>query len=75
MNPITPLLSRIAAHCAARGITESTFGKYVVNDGKFVARLRAGGSMTLRTFERVETALAAPDPGELPPPGSPGTPP
>ncbi len=72
MNPITHLLSRIESHCTARGITESTFGRYVVNDGKFVARLKAGGSMTLKTFERVEAALAPPDPGELPPPGSPG---
>ncbi len=73
MNPIAHLLSRIESHCTARGITESTFGRYVVNDGKFVARLKAGGSMTLKTFERVEAALCAePDPGELSPPGSPG---
>ena len=58
MNPITDLLLRIERHCAARGIAESTFGRYVVNDGKFVARLRAGRSMTLKTFERVEAALA-----------------
>ncbi|CAI9416916.1 hypothetical protein ANOBCDAF_03843 [Pleomorphomonas sp. T1.2MG-36] len=58
MNPITDLLLRIECYCAARGIRESTFGRYVVNDGKFVARLRAGRSMTLKTFERVEAALA-----------------
>ena len=58
MNPITDILSRIERHCAARGISESTFGRYVVNDGKFVARLRSGRSMTLKTFERVEAALA-----------------
>ena len=57
MNPITDLLLRIECHCAARGIAESTFGRRVVNDGKFVARLRAGRSMTLKTFERVEAAL------------------
>ncbi|WP_370677073.1 hypothetical protein [Pleomorphomonas sp. PLEO] len=67
---MTDLLSRIELRCAARGITESTFGRYVVNDGKFVARLRAGGSMTLKTLERLEVALA-PDPGGLPP-GPPG---
>ncbi|WP_026792194.1 hypothetical protein [Pleomorphomonas oryzae] len=71
MNPITELLSRIECYCAARGISESTFGLYVVNDGKFVARVRAGGSMTLKTFERVEAALAS-DPGGQPP-GPPGT--
>ncbi|SCM79454.1 hypothetical protein KL86PLE_90410 [uncultured Pleomorphomonas sp.] len=59
MNPIPLLLSRIADHCAARGIRESTFGRHVVNDGKFVARLRAGGSLTLKTLERVEAALTA----------------
>ncbi|MCM5555229.1 hypothetical protein [Pleomorphomonas sp. NRK KF1] len=58
MNPITDLLLRIERHCAAHGIAESTFGRYVVNDGKFVARLRAGRSMTLKTMERVEAALA-----------------
>lgn len=57
MNPMTELLSRIELHCKARGISESTFGRYVVNDGKFVGRLRGGGSMTLRTLERVEAAL------------------
>lgn len=73
MNPITDILSRIECYCAARGISESTFGRYVVNDGKFVARLRAGSSMTLKTLERVEAALGpTPDPGGLPP-GPPGT--
>lgn len=58
MNPMTDLLSRIEQHCQTRGISESTFGRYVVNDGKFVARLKAGGSMTLKTLDRVETALS-----------------
>lgn len=72
MNPITELLSRIECYCAARRISESTFGLYVVNDRKFVARLRAGRSMTLKTLERVEAALSSvPDPGGLPP-GPPG---
>lgn len=57
MNPITDILSRIECYCTARGISESTFGRYVVNDGKFVSRLRAGRSMTLKTLERVEAAL------------------
>lgn len=68
MNPITEILSRIECYCAGRGISESTFGRYVVNDGKFVARLRAGGSMTLKTLERVEAVLTdTPDPGGRPP--------
>lgn len=66
MNPMTDLLSRIEQHCQLRGISESTFGRYVVNDGKFVARLKGGGSMTLKTLERVEAVLA-PAPGGQPP--------
>ncbi len=58
MNPMTDLLSRIEQHCKARDISESTFGRYVVNDGKFVGRLRSGGTLTLKTLERVETALS-----------------
>ena len=57
MNPITEILSRIERCCAARGISETTFGRYVVNDGKFVRRLKGGGSMTIKTLERVEAAL------------------
>lgn len=57
MNSMTDLLSRIEQHCQTRGISESTFGRYVVNDGKFVARLKGGGSMTIKTLERVEAAL------------------
>ncbi len=57
MNPMTELLSRIEQHCQRRGISESTFGRYVVNDGKFVRRLKGGGSMTIKTLERVEAAL------------------
>lgn len=60
MQTIGSIISRIEAHCASRGIAESTFGRLVVNDGKFVARLRAGGSMTIKTLERIETALSTP---------------
>lgn len=35
-------------------ITETTFGRLAVNDGKFVGRLRAGKSLTLNTFEKVQ---------------------
>ena len=61
MQSIDTILSRIKTHCAARGIAETTFGRFVVNDGKFVSRLRAGGSMTLRTLERLEGVLGQPE--------------
>jgi hypothetical protein len=57
MSLISSLLDRIEHHCAVAGIAETTFGRFAVNDGKFVARLRAGRSMTLRTLDRVERFL------------------
>lgn len=65
---ISSLLDRIERHCSDRGIAESTFGRFAVNDGKFVARLRSGGSITLRTLERVEQFL---DDAEAPIPEAP----
>jgi len=58
------LLSEIAAFCRHAGIAESTFGRRVVNDGKFVSRLRYGGRITTQTLERVRSFIArnpAPD--------------
>lgn len=60
MTQVLELIGRIERHCEAHGIAESTFGLRAVNDGKFVARLRAGGTLTLTTLERVEQALSAP---------------
>jgi hypothetical protein len=40
------LLTNIAAFIAERGISETTFGRLAVNDGKFVARLRSAENMT-----------------------------
>jgi len=53
------LLDRISAHCAGRGIAETTFGIRAVNDGKLVPRLRNGGTVTLRTLEMIERELDA----------------
>lgn len=53
MDEQVALLSEIDAYIASRGITESTFGRMAVNDGKFVARIRRGGSTTLATVARV----------------------
>lgn len=51
------LLKRIADHCQTIGMSEATFGLKAVNDGKLVSRLRAGGTVTLRTMEAIEAAL------------------
>ena len=47
------LLEEIARFTAALGMSETTFGRLAVNDGKFVGRLRNGGGVTVRTVEKV----------------------
>lgn len=39
------------------GITETTFGRLAVNDGKFVGRLRDGKGLTLATAEKVRAFI------------------
>jgi hypothetical protein len=61
------LADKIEGHCRERGISPSTFGRKVVNDGKLIGRLRAGKSIRLDTLQRIEEALVAPSsdrPGE-----------
>lgn len=53
MSTQEQLLAEIEAFLLPRRMAETTFGRMAVNDGKFVARLRAGGNMTLATVERV----------------------
>ena len=47
------LIEEIEAYCRRAGIAESTFGRQVVNDGKFVGRLREGKGVTTATVDRV----------------------
>ena len=51
------LIEKIAAYCRQAEIAESTFGRRVVNDGKFVGRLREGKRVTTSTISRVEKFL------------------
>lgn len=53
------LLVEIEAFLPERGITESTFGRLAVNDGKFVRRLRASHNMTLSTLEKASAFIRA----------------
>ena len=55
----TDLLAQIEAFLPERGITESTFGRLAVNDGKFVRRLRAGDNMTIATLNKASEFIAA----------------
>lgn len=59
MDPRAALLEEITAYVATRGVTESTFGRMAVNDGKFVARVRAGGGITFATAARVREFIAS----------------
>jgi len=47
------LLESITIFCRQQKMAESTFGRRVVNDGKFVSRLRNGSRVTPETWERV----------------------
>ncbi|MCR4331368.1 MAG: hypothetical protein NUV34_01475 [Sulfuricaulis sp.] len=56
------LIGEITDYCRKAGIAESTFGRIVVNDGKFVNRLRDGGRITTITLDRVRSFLSAQPP-------------
>lgn len=59
MSIVASLLAEIESFCRERGITESTFSRRAVSDGKFVARLRAGKGITVATVDRVRDYIAA----------------
>lgn len=59
MDTQAQLLSEIEAFLSTRKMAETTFGRMAVNDGKFVARLRAGANMTLATIERARAHIEA----------------
>lgn len=48
------LIQQIDAFLARTGMAPSTFGAKAVNDGKLVARLKAGGSVSLATAESIQ---------------------
>lgn len=62
MSTISSLLDRIRLHCEQRGISPATFGLKTVNDGKLVRRLEGGGTISLRTLERIEAELSSQEP-------------
>ncbi len=59
MTQSIDLLADISAFCRRHGLAESTFGRLAVNDGKFVARLRAGGRVRHQTLVHVQAFLAS----------------
>jgi SAM-dependent methyltransferase len=57
MNEQASLIAEIEAFCRQAGVAESTFGRRVVNDGKFVGRLRDGKGVTTATVAKVRSYL------------------
>ncbi len=57
MDTPEDLISEIEKFCRSAGIAETTFGRNVVNDGKFVGRLRDGKGVTTTTVARVRRFL------------------
>jgi len=53
------LIIEIEKFCRETGIAESTFGRRVVNDGKFVGRLRDGKGITLSTVSKIKNYLSS----------------
>jgi hypothetical protein len=59
MDAKAAFLRDIEAFLEERAIAPTTFGFRAVNDGKFVARLRGSGSVTIETEERVRAFMAS----------------
>ncbi|MFT8484277.1 MAG: hypothetical protein ABF689_14940 [Gluconobacter cerinus] len=60
MSNHTKLIREIEDYVRRRGIAETTFGRIAAGDTYFVSRLRKGGSLLVRTEERVRKFMAAP---------------
>ena len=64
MDEHRDLIGEIEDFCRGAGIAETTFGRRVVNDGKFVGRLRQGKGVTTATVARVRRFLSNGAPGD-----------
>ncbi len=53
------LLIEIEKFLAWSGMRPSTFGNYAVKDGKLMARLRSGSTVTLETANKIRNYIAA----------------
>lgn len=66
MSNNSKLIQEIEEYVRRRGIAETTFGRLAASDSYFVARLRKGGSLLVRTEERVRQFMAKPIPKRTP---------
>lgn len=53
MSTTDALLKEIATFCREFNIPESTFGRRVMGDGKFVERIKTGGGLTVANLDRI----------------------
>lgn len=53
------LVSEIDAFLTESQMTKTAFGLKALNDGTFVARLKRGDNVTLKTVDRVRAYIAA----------------
>ncbi len=79
MSEIDQLVSRAEDLAASKGLSLSTVSRKLFNDGKGLARLKAGGQCTLKTLEtaraRLKALEAEPSPLPVSSPGQAKTPP
>ncbi len=59
MNDIHNLISRAETYAQANSLSLSTVSRKLLNDGKGLARLKAGGQCTIKTLEAALTHLEA----------------
>ncbi|MFG1410317.1 hypothetical protein V5G24_04310 [Xanthobacter sp. VTT E-85241] len=59
MSESEKLLREIEACVRSAAMAETTFGRKAVNDGKLVARLRSGGSVTLDKAVHIRRFMAS----------------
>lgn len=59
MSTVAALLKEITEFCREVAISESTFGRRAMNDGKFVDRIRQGGGLTVANLDRIRIYMAA----------------
>ncbi|MCC7412634.1 MAG: hypothetical protein IT495_13525 [Gammaproteobacteria bacterium] len=67
---VQSFIAEIEGFCRQVGIAETTFGRQVVNDGKFIRRLREGRGVTLRTILKVRDYIRSHPPAAGAGPGA-----
>lgn len=58
MSRLKHLIDRAEKYAANAGLSLSTVSRKLLNDGKGIARLKAGGQVTLKTLDEAERRLA-----------------